>query len=174
MRISAQAVGALGEWSAVTELLRRGWIPANINGTVKNAASFDVYAMKNGCHVSIRVRACQPGTSDFQFGGFEPNKPVEMAKFEKNDFTVLVCPGVERREDRFFVLPSKLVRAAIMERQQAWMSKRTRKGTERKDSGHWTIHLKDRKDGIDEGGWGYARKWAKYLNNWEILEDAVP
>ena len=36
-----QAVGAYGEKMVEAELLRRGWLPANVNATVKNAAEFD-------------------------------------------------------------------------------------------------------------------------------------
>jgi hypothetical protein len=37
--INAQSVGAFGERAVEVELLRRGWIPANVNATVKNAAA---------------------------------------------------------------------------------------------------------------------------------------
>jgi hypothetical protein len=41
-RLSNQAVGAFGERAVEAELLRHGWIPANVNATVKNAADFDI------------------------------------------------------------------------------------------------------------------------------------
>ena len=72
MKLNHQAIGAFGERAVEAELLRRGWIPANVNATVKNAADFDIYAVKKGHTVHLRVRACGPDLRAFQFGGFEP------------------------------------------------------------------------------------------------------
>lgn len=169
-KISSQAVGAFGEWSAVCELLRRGWIPANVNGTVKNAENFDIYALKHDRQVRLRVRACQPGSRAFRFGGFQAGKPVPLQDFEESDFTVLVSIGQKRDDDEFFIMPSRAVREEIIQRQGAWISKPKRDGSERKDTGPWTLRLDERKDGTDEGGWGLARKWAQYRENWNLLE----
>jgi hypothetical protein len=38
--ITPQAAGAFGEKAVEAELLRRKWIPANVNPTVKNAAKW--------------------------------------------------------------------------------------------------------------------------------------
>jgi hypothetical protein len=47
IKISPQAVGAFGEHAVEVELLRHGWIPANVNATVKNAANYDIFARKD-------------------------------------------------------------------------------------------------------------------------------
>ena len=44
--MTPQAAGAFGEKAVEAELLRRNWMPANVNATVKNAAKFDIYALK--------------------------------------------------------------------------------------------------------------------------------
>ena len=77
--LDAQLVGAFGEKAVEAELLRRGWIPANVNATVKNAAGFDIYAVKQNRTVHLRVKACGPKMKEFQFGGFVPNQPVPVA-----------------------------------------------------------------------------------------------
>jgi hypothetical protein len=59
--ITAQAAGAFGEKAVEAELLRRNWIPANVNATVKNAAKFDIYALKGNRSVQIQVKTCQAG-----------------------------------------------------------------------------------------------------------------
>ena len=46
-RITAQAVGAYGEKVVEAELLRLGWVPANVNASIKNAANFDIFALKD-------------------------------------------------------------------------------------------------------------------------------
>lgn len=67
-RISAQLVGAYGERVVEAELLRRGWLASNVNASIKNAADFDVFAMKGSRIVQLRVKTCGPGMNAFQFG----------------------------------------------------------------------------------------------------------
>ena len=46
--ITAQAAGDFGEKAVESdELLRRNWMPANVNATVKNAVNFGIYALKH-------------------------------------------------------------------------------------------------------------------------------
>ena len=84
-RLSHQAVGAFGERAVEAELLRHGWIPANVNATVKNAADFDIYAVKDGHTLHLRVRACGPDSRAFQFGAFDPGEQVKVGKFSDTD-----------------------------------------------------------------------------------------
>jgi hypothetical protein len=42
--MTPQQVGAYGEKMVEAALLRRGWIPSNVNASVKNAARFDIVA----------------------------------------------------------------------------------------------------------------------------------
>ena len=66
--MSAQAVGAYGEKVVEAELLRLGWIPSNVNASVKNAARFDIVAQgPEGEIVPIRVKTCGPRQEKFQF-----------------------------------------------------------------------------------------------------------
>jgi hypothetical protein len=52
----AQVVSAYGEKVVEAELLRSGWLPANVNETVSNAANFDIFAQKGDRIVSIQVK----------------------------------------------------------------------------------------------------------------------
>jgi hypothetical protein len=69
--ITTQAVGAYGEKVVEAELLRHGWMPANANKTVANAAAFDIYASWKKNLVAIRVRACGPTKAEFVFKKFD-------------------------------------------------------------------------------------------------------
>jgi hypothetical protein len=66
--LSAQAVGAFDEKAVEAELLRRGWIASNVNASIKNAADFDIFALKGARIVRIRVKTCGPGFDAFVFG----------------------------------------------------------------------------------------------------------
>ena len=141
MKLNHQAVGAFGERAVEVELLRRNWIPANVNATVKNAADFDIYAVKKGHTVHLRVRACGPDSRAFQFGGFDPCEQVKVGNFNDTDFTVLVSMSSDRNRDQFYVVPSRVVRQEIALRQSEYLSVAKRDGTARKDTGHWTLRL---------------------------------
>lgn len=173
MKLDSQAVGAFGERTVEAELLRRGWIPANVNATVKNAADFDIYALKRGRtdrSVLLRVKTCGPDVREFQFGGFAPGKPVKIEKFSDSDFTILVSMADKRDHDEFYVVPSRLVRKEVALRQRDWMRVSKRDGGKRKDVGLWVLRLRERRDGHREAGYGLQKKWAKYLGAWSLLE----
>jgi len=136
-------VAAFGERAVEAELLRHGWIPANVNATVKNAADFDIYAVKNGHTVHLRVRACGPDSRAFQFGGFDPGEQVKVGKFSDTDFTVLVSMSGDRNRDQFYILPSRVVREEIALRQRHYLSvAQTRWDSEKR---HGTLDTATRK-----------------------------
>ena len=151
MKLNHQAIGAFGERAVEAELLRRGWIPANVNATVKNAAD-------------------GPDLRAFQFGGFEPGEQVKVGKFSDTDFTILVSMSSDRSRDQFYVVPSSVVRQEIALRRKEYLSVAKRDGAARKDTGHWTLRLAKRKDGRQEAGYGLEDKWKQYLEAWDLLE----
>jgi hypothetical protein len=52
--ITSQAVGAYGEAAVTAELLRRGWMPANVNRTVKSAADRAARARRGAANTQMR------------------------------------------------------------------------------------------------------------------------
>jgi hypothetical protein len=94
--ITPQAVGTYGEKVVEAELLRQGWIPANVNDSVKNAAEFDIIAQKHGDFVALRIKTCGPGQKQFQFSLRRSNRMLVMG-LRHNDYTILVSMGEKRR-----------------------------------------------------------------------------
>lgn len=92
--ISSQAVGAYGEKIVEAELLRRGWIPSNVNATVKNAVDYDIIAQRENGHriVTLRVKTCGPKMGAFQFS-FRKSEQITPKNLAGNDFTILVQMG---------------------------------------------------------------------------------
>jgi hypothetical protein len=88
-KITQQAAGAFGEKAVEAELLRHNWIPANVNQTVKNAAKFDIYAVKGDRSVQVRVKTCRPGMPAFPMGGFAPGNPITTNDITDSDFTII-------------------------------------------------------------------------------------
>jgi hypothetical protein len=169
-KITAQAVGAFGEKATEAELLRRGWIPSNVNATVKNAADFDIFALKESCFVQLRVKTCSPGQNAFQFGGFDPEKEITLDNLQGSDFTILVRMGEDRQSDDFYILPTHIVRQQLKDYRRSFLSTPRRDGLPKKDLGHWTLRLAKMRSGEDREGRGLAEKWARYRENWALLD----
>lgn len=160
--ITPQAAGAFGEKAVEAELLRCNWIPANVNATVKNAAKFDIYAVKGNRSVQIQVKTCRPNMRQFVCGGFRPGEPVTTKDVGATNFTIVVRMGNHRQDDQFYVLPTAVALKEIGKRQSA------QKG--RKDIGMWRLSFAPRKDHKEEAGRDIARKWGEYLGRWDKLD----
>jgi len=169
-RLRAQTVGAYGEKVVEAELLRRGWVPSNVNASIKNAAEFDIFALKRNRLVCIRVKTCGATMNAFQFGGFRPGVEIASEYLADPDFTILVRMGTTRQGDQFSVIPTHVVRRTIAAYRRAYLKQEKRAGGKHKDIGHWTLHLPDLRSGKDRPNYGFARKWAVYCDNWDSLE----
>jgi hypothetical protein len=167
-------VGAFGEKAVETELLRRNWIPANVNASIKNSADFDIFAKKGARTVHIRVKTCGADHSSFQFGGFKPGLQIQDTRFSKTDYTVLVKMGTagRRENDVFYVIPTATVRKRIAAYRDEYLRNAKRNGEPRKDIGHWTLHLKPLRNGEKRFNYDCARHWKTHLENWKALERA--
>ena len=156
-RLTPQAVGAYGEKVVEAELLRHGWMPANVNKTVPNAEAFDILAYKGEILVKLRVKTCSPGTVGFVFPPFD-----EDQKFDDKDFTILVKMAPKREEDQIFVMPTKVLHKHI----GAYAAPALARGLKNR---RWTLRFAEHPTG-ERPAFGFDRKWAEYRGNWKLLE----
>jgi hypothetical protein len=158
--LPAQLVGAFGEKIVEAELLRRGWLPANVNATVANAAKFDIFAQKDERVVPIQVKTCGPKSNAFTLR-FSPDENVAA-----NEFTVLVKMGEKREGDQIFVIRSRILRAHI----EKFRNDVVEAGL--KDIGVWDLWLPDRNSQKSylKHKFGYGERWTEWLNNFDQLE----
>jgi hypothetical protein len=171
-KITPQAVGAYGEKMVEAALLRRGWIPSNVNASVRNAARFDIVAQRpEGQLAPIRVKTCGPGQEAFQCG-FKPG-PVPTQDLQARDFTVLVAMGDTFAGDRFYVLPTQVVRQDLETGRQAFYQRLKRTGEPRTETGQLTLWLRPLRNGEDDKQHDFARRWARYLDAWNLLSDTT-
>jgi hypothetical protein len=140
-------------------LLRRGWIPSNVNASVKNAARFDIVAQgPEGQLVPIRVKTCGPQSEGFQYG-YKRDQPIPTDDLHHVDFTVLVAMGEGATDDRFFIVPTRKVREAL-EASRTESLKRTRKdGQLISQNAPFSLGLRSLRSGVDDPRRGFARKW---------------
>jgi hypothetical protein len=170
LKITPQAVGAAGEKLVEAKLLRRGWLPANANASVRNAAVFDIHAEKKGRVVSLRVKTCGPGIDAFQFN----DQLIQSTELGRRDYTILVAMGSREAEDRFYIIPTSVVRDEVAARRQHFLKTPKRDGSATKDKGHWALRLNSLRSGDKRPGWGLKDKWQRYLDTWQILDEDRP
>jgi hypothetical protein len=164
-----QLVAAFGEKAVEAELLRRGWSTANANISVKNSADFDIFAQKHTPQtvINVRVKTCGTGVNSFAFG-LRRGEEVKTTGLSKNDFTILVVKAKNHSADKFFILPTKILRRDLAKYRRIYLNTPKRDGTARLDSGRYDLRLASRK--TKYAGAGFETKWNTYLNNWDILE----
>jgi len=169
-KMTAQAVGAYGEKVVEAALLRLGWIPSNVNASVKSAARFDIVAQgPDGQLVPIRVKTCGIGQEAFQYG-FKPG-PVPMNDLRPVDFTVLVAMGKTAAADRFFILSTREVRQALEEGRRFFYKAPRRDGAPKVETGQITLWLNPLRSGKDDRQHDFARRWEHYLDGWGLLTE---
>lgn len=167
IKMRPQAVGAYGEKMVEAALLRLGWIPSNVNASVKNAARFDIVAQgPQGQLVPIRVKTCGPRQEAFQYS-FKPG-PVPMDDLFRPDFTVLVAMGENRTADRFYVMPTLVVRKALEDARKEYYAVRRKDGKPRVETDQITLWLRPLRKGEDCQH-DFAQKWRCYLDGWDSL-----
>jgi hypothetical protein len=125
-----QLIGAFGEKAVEAELLRRGWLTINANASIKNAADYDSLAVKDNRTIHLRIKTCGRGLSSFQFSGFRPGQEITCSKLLDSDYTILVQMGSERKEDSFYVIPTRVVRQQINLHRVSYLKERRRDGDE--------------------------------------------
>jgi hypothetical protein len=166
-RISSQLVGAFGEKAVEAELLRRGWITANVNLSVKNTKDFDLFAFKNGRSLHLRVKTCSQN-EDVTFN-FRPNQEITVDGVMATDFTIIVRMGADRNDDEFYIVPTRVVREALAAHRTAYLAESRRDGGRRKDDGRWVLRWHELRSRQPKPNYGFEKKWEEYRDGWERL-----
>jgi hypothetical protein len=162
--VAQQLVGAFGERAVEAELLRRGWLTANVNASVRNARDFDLFATKKTRSLQIRVKTCSPG-QDVQFNTAR-GREIILDEIADTDFTVVVRIGASRDRDQFYIVPTKIVRTALSVH-------RTNALRTQQDRGHWVLRWREHRSDEEKPNYGFERKWALYLDAWGRLDGAA-
>jgi hypothetical protein len=83
--------------------------------------------------------------------------------------------GGEREDDhfdldQFFVIPTHILREQIKAHRRTSLDNPRRDGNPRRDLGHWTLRLNQRRDGGERPNYGFAQKWETYRDAWKLLD----
>jgi hypothetical protein len=84
------------------------------------------------------------------------------------DFTVVVRMGVMRNDDRFYIVPTRIVLQALKEHRRASLTRGVQ------DKGHWVLQWDELRSGQSQPNYGFEKKWEKYLDGWQQLDENAP
>lgn len=169
----ARAVGPAGEHIVQARLLVRGWTTGNVNtGGMMNAPAVDLLAAKGSQNIRIAVKTTGHGGANAQWSVKEDWATTTLFKGDvRPDFVIFVWFNNREMLDacRIFVVPADVVESALRESHEHWHRYVRRDGLPRKKSTHaaftWTG-----KPTAGNIGRGFAERWAKYEDAWELLE----
>jgi hypothetical protein len=167
----AQAIGSAGELIVQARLLVRGWTAGNVNtGGMMNAPAVDLLAAKGSQNIRIAVKATGHGSQNVQWS-VDQNWTTLFRGDVRPDFVVFVWFTDIKQPDacRIFVVPAKVVEAAVRESHLHWHKYPRRDGSPRKNSRHVSLTWIGN-DTATNVSRGFALKWAKYENAWDLLE----
>jgi hypothetical protein len=66
------------------------------------------------------------------------------------------------------VVPTKIVRGRLAKHKTKYLDTINQDGSPRKDMGRWDLRLPPQR--TNPVGSGFAKKWQKYLDNWDLLQ----
>jgi len=146
-------VGNAGEYFAMAELLRRGWIAAL---APRNAPAFDILATRGGRTVRIRVKTRSAAKADkWQWNAKADGTTFPELGESDDDFTVLVTLPEEARErPAYHVVPT----AAVDERLR-WRQAEFEKRGGSPENRHRCLILKEDTDWLAECEDAWDRLW---------------
>ena len=169
-----QAIGSAGELIVQARLLVRGWTTGNVNaGGMMNAPAIDLLAMKGARKISIAVKTTGHGAPNVQWN-MKPGWTTLFKGDVRPDYVVFVWFTARDALDdcRIFVVPAKVVDAAVLKSHAHWHERLRRDGKPHKDNGHvaftWTGNVT-----AGNIARGFAEKWTKYENAWGSLEQVA-
>jgi hypothetical protein len=169
----AQAIGSVGELIVQARLLVRGWTAGNVNtGGMMNAPAVDLLAAKGSQNIRIAVKTTGHGGASAQWSVKPDWATTTMFKGNvRPDFVVFVWFNQREILDacRIFVVPADVVETALREQHEHWHRYPRRDGSPRKMSAHAAITWTGKPTATNIGR-GFAEKWAKYEDAWDLLE----
>ena len=154
-----QVVGRLGELLVEQVLITRGWLVANFNASIRNAAIYDLCAVREQTVITVRVKARRADVSAFRWS-VKKNGVIFSNIRKSGDFVIAVSTG---DAPEFYVLPTHVVNRALKRNYRHYRKDRPRT----KD---WSARIIWLSGSPKARSRGYAQRWRKYWNNWSLLK----
>ena len=172
MASTFQTLGRLGELNTESELIRRGWLVGNFNSNIKNAAVYDLFAVKQDHKKLIRVKSYRLDDKMRGNALYSAKKDgtifLELKNSNKDDFVVLA--GIQNDKCvESFIVPTKIIDHILKSAHNKYITRFKKDGSKVKDSNMRRL-IFDGKRSEDRPNMGLRDYLSKYKNNWKILE----
>jgi hypothetical protein len=167
-KLTAQAVGRMGELAVEMDLLARGWTVGNFNATTKNTAGFDLFAVSGRHDVKLRVKAKRRGVDSWQWTAKPDGKVfLNLTPRDPSDFTALVSFDDTPHGYTIYILPTQVLDQAIKRDFKEFCARNPTmpSGEQRSPATHRHRALR-----LNSPSRGLAKKWKRYRENWDLLE----
>ena len=170
-KVTQQELARLAELAVEQELTKKGWLVGNFNASIKNAAVYDVFAVKEQFKTTIRVKGVRLDKNNEGNLLYAVKKSGEvflnLYKKDKTDISVIVLIK-DGDPVNYYIVPTYIIDNEIKTLHKKWMKTPKKDGKPHKDSTLRQIRFNDK---VDKISGGYKIKWEKYLNNWELLKN---
>jgi hypothetical protein len=156
-------------------LLVREWITGNVNaGGMMNAPAIDLFAAKGKLIHRIAVKATGHGQTAVQWS-MKPDWQTLFKGDVRPDFVIFVWFTDKNQLDdcRIFVVPAAVVDRDVLKAHTFWHTHMKRDGQPRQNTGHVAISWSGN-DTEKSTSRGFAAKWKKYEDAWDLLESLPP
>jgi hypothetical protein len=172
MTSTFQTLGRLGELNVESELIKRGWLVGNFNSNIKNAAVYDLFAVKNNHKKLIRVKSFR---LDHKLRGnalYSAKKDgsvfLQLKNSNKDDYVVLA--GLQNDKCvECYIVPTKVIDQILKHGHNIYIKRFKKDGSKVKDSTMRRL-IFDGKRTSDRPNSGMRSYLSKYKDNWKILE----
>ena len=162
--------GAIGEKLVELSLLWNGWVPANLNQSVRNAPNIDILAAKDNQTVSIQIKTSGPNSqSMLQLGYKSANGVFNTKNGPKAEFIIFVRL-FDKEEYEIYIVPFEEAERVAMQTYLDWKKTPKIDGTKRKRYPA-VIRFTPNRNRPDVSN--YQEKWAHYKDAWHILDKSA-
>jgi len=156
--------GNTGEFYALAELSRHGWVAAQ---TPRNSHVYDILARKRSRHVDVRVKTKTSDAHVFQWNAKKDGGI--FGEIGQTDFCILVdIPESHDQFPRFYVVPTQILHDWLTMDFKTWLETPGPIKKQRSADNKRRLFYMD--DDETKQGHGYLVKLKPYLGNWKILE----
>ena len=156
--------GNTGEFYALAELSRHGWVAAQ---TPRNSHVYDILARKGSRHVDVRVKTKTSDAHVFQWNAKKDGGV--FGEIGDADFCILVdIPESPDQFPLFYVVPTKKLHDWLSTEFKTWLETPGPIKKQRSPDNKRRLFYVD--DDEAKPGHGYKIKLRPYLGNWKILE----
>jgi hypothetical protein len=157
--------GNMGEFYALAELSRHGWVAAQ---TPRNSHVYDIIARKGSRHVDVRVKTKTSDAHVFQWNAKEDGGA--FGTIGEADFCILVdIPENQEQFPAFYVVPTNVLHEWLSADFKTWVEtpgpikkQRSRENKRR------LFYMDDDETKLSHG---YNVKLREYRSNWKILDN---